>query len=240
MRKIHDRLWVHEQRVIGIADGLRMTVVVLDDGSLWVHSPTPLTAALSAAIDALGPVDSLVAPNNHHHKSLRQWRDAYPAAKLYVAPAIPRKQKWLDQYTLLERTDPGTWAGALDVQSIAGAPYFSETVFYHRVSRSLIVTDLIQNHVAAAQDSARVRVARKVLAAFGFNGACTAPPLKLSWVRTDPNAFATALKRVMAWKVDRIVVSHGATIEAHASDVLHRLFAPWIVTSEAAEHQSES
>jgi len=46
---------------------IRMTVIRLADGGLWLHSPVAIDEATAAAIDALGPVRHIVAPNLLHH-----------------------------------------------------------------------------------------------------------------------------------------------------------------------------
>ena len=81
-------LWVYDQplRFYGIEVGTRMTVVRLADGALWLHSPVRPTPELRAAVDAIGPVRWLVAPNRWHHLYVRNWQEAYPGAAAYGAP----------------------------------------------------------------------------------------------------------------------------------------------------------
>ena len=45
----------------------RMTLVRLDYGKLWVHSPCQLDAQLKSEIDRLGEVAYILAPGNFHH-----------------------------------------------------------------------------------------------------------------------------------------------------------------------------
>ena len=89
LRKIGDEIWATEHRwsVFGLLDiGTRMTVIRLADGGLFLHSPTPLDAATRAAVDALGPVRCIVAPNYVHHLYVGDWKRAYPQALLLGAP----------------------------------------------------------------------------------------------------------------------------------------------------------
>jgi Domain of unknown function (DUF4336) len=62
----------------GLRIGTRMTVVRLSGGGLWIHSPIPLTPELQTAVDTLGPVAHVVAPNLYHHLFAGQWQAAYP------------------------------------------------------------------------------------------------------------------------------------------------------------------
>ena len=57
LRQLAKDLWVAErpQRFYGLEVGTRMTVMRLVDGSLLLHSPIALDAALRRELDALGP-----------------------------------------------------------------------------------------------------------------------------------------------------------------------------------------
>src|SRR3954470_1958886 len=58
-KPIADGVWVVDSgpmEVFGIPLPIRMTVLRLADGGLWLHSPTRLTPALAAALQALGPI----------------------------------------------------------------------------------------------------------------------------------------------------------------------------------------
>lgn len=45
----------------------RMTVARLSHGGLWCHSPVAPQEQMFAALDALGPVQHLIAPNKLHY-----------------------------------------------------------------------------------------------------------------------------------------------------------------------------
>jgi len=45
----------------------RMTIVRLNDGKLWLHSPCRLDSSLKSAIDQPGAVAYIIAPGNFHH-----------------------------------------------------------------------------------------------------------------------------------------------------------------------------
>lgn len=70
--------------VAGFAYPTRMIVIRLSDGSLFLWSPTALSSELQAAIDRLGPVRHIIAPNSLHHLFVGAWQAAYPAAQSYV------------------------------------------------------------------------------------------------------------------------------------------------------------
>ena len=68
----------------------------------------------------------------------------FPKAEAWVTPGIPQKLPDLDNYNVLKEN---IWIDDFDATSMKKVPKFDETVFYHYKSKSLIVTDLVQNHV---------------------------------------------------------------------------------------------
>ena len=58
-----------------------MTVIQLAGGGLWLHSPIRLDDALRAALDAMGPVRFIVAPNKAHHLFAKKCLAMYPQAR---------------------------------------------------------------------------------------------------------------------------------------------------------------
>ena len=124
----------------------RMTIVRLGDGGLWLHSPTPLTEALAAAVDALGRVTFLVAPNLLHFWWIADWKARYPQACAYAAPGTRKhaEKRFTGFDADLTDAPPSEWQGEF-VQVLVPGSYMTEAVFLHKASRTLILTDLIEN-----------------------------------------------------------------------------------------------
>src|SRR4051812_986664 len=76
----------------GVRMPLRMTVVRLSDGALWVHSPVPLDEGTAAALTALGPVRVVVAPSTQHHLFVAPLLARFPRARLLGPSALHRKR----------------------------------------------------------------------------------------------------------------------------------------------------
>ena len=93
--RIADDIWMEprELRFFGVELGTRMTVVRLRSGGLFVHSPVALDRPTREAIDALGSVTAIVAPNLFHHLYVRDWARAYPGASLSACPGLATKRK---------------------------------------------------------------------------------------------------------------------------------------------------
>src|SRR5690348_1719072 len=96
LRQFAPEIWIADGPVTsfhGFAYSTRMAVVRLSDGKLFVWSPVALSESLRASVDALGPVCHLVSPNALHHLFLEEWKNAFPAARVYATPRLRRKRK---------------------------------------------------------------------------------------------------------------------------------------------------
>lgn len=216
-------LWVYDQplRFYGIEVGTRMTVVRLAGGELWLHSPTRPTPELRAAVDALGPVRFVVAPNRWHHLYVGDWLAAHPGAVAWGAPRLAKKRPDLTFAGVLDDTAPSAWAGQLDQLVKQGAPVMSEVVFLHRKTRTLIVSDTAHNFTSAP---AGTRIAFSMMG--GWRGFRTTAMDRV--VVRDRAAARASLERILAWDFDRVVVCHGAVLDAGGKEALRRAYA-WLL-----------
>jgi hypothetical protein len=187
---------------------LRMTVVRLPDGGLWLHSPIALDETLAAAVDALGPVRHVVAPNLFHHLHLRSARERWPQARLWGAPGLAAKRPRLRFDATLGTDATEAWGGALEAQFLAGTPRFNETVFLHRASATLICTDLVFN-----MRTWRGAMTGLVLRVLGTRGRLAASRL-LPLLVNDRAAARAAVAEVGRWPFRRILMAHGEVYES--------------------------
>lgn len=226
MQRIDDAIWVHgdSMRLMATSLGLRMTVVRLVDGGLWVHSPTALTSELLAELEQLGPVSCIVAACNGHNRWLAQWHEAFPDARLYVSSGIPKKLNLVDYYCL-DDADASPWPEDFELQFIGGVPFFNETVFLHKASASLIVSDLVQNHSGESGPGVDGLLKKWLLQPMGFKGICLAPPIKHRIGVKDRAALTEALDTIAQWPFERIIIAHGDMIEHDSKQVFDKLCA---------------
>lgn len=224
MKEIGEGIWAHENAMslAGTQLRLRMTIVKLADGGLWVHSPTALSPELMAEIEKLGSVRFIVGASNGHNIWLCEWQNAYPDAVLYVSGGIPKKLK-LTNYQLLDESNNNMWEEDLTREYMPGVPFFNESVFFHEKSKSLIVTDLIQNHSDERPSGLSESVAKFIFELIGFKGVCVAPPLKMGFMIKDKPSFVSFIKKVQMWDFTRIVVTHGDIIDLNAKKVFDGL-----------------
>jgi hypothetical protein len=213
-------LWIVDGpvvRFLGMPYPTRMTIVRLRDGALWICSPIVLTAPLRSALDALGAVAYLVAPNKLHHLFLGDWTRAYPGAALWAAPGLARRRSDLAfAGTLGDRPEPG-WAADLD-QVLFHSLAMDEVVFFHRASRTVVVTDLVQRF-----DPATVRGWRGlVMRADGLVGEGGSTPREWRLTFVDRRRARAGRRRVLAWNPERVVVAHGTCVATAGRAVLAR------------------
>lgn len=228
MLNIGDDLWAHEAlihevvlRFVRIPMWHRMTVMRLASGEVLLHSPTLLDAELRAAIDALGPVTAVIAPSWWHDLHLEETLSQYPRAQLFVAPILLRSSRGLSAQALGE-VPPSPWSGQIEQTRIEGITlHFDEFVFYHRASRSLILTDLL------VDDDAFVGGLLRRLVSVASGSGCCFPRVFRPAV-TNRKHFKASIQRVLEWDFDRIVVGHGAIIETGGKRAFRNAFQ-WIL-----------
>jgi hypothetical protein len=202
-------------RFYGVRIQTRMTVVQLSGTRLFVHSPVPLDADLRRDLDRLGEVAFVVSPNKIHHLSIGEYIDAYPRAKVFASPGLPERRPDLAFAGVLgDQPEPG-WAAELDQAAIRGNVFFAEIVFLHRASRTLIVTDLVEN---LDRETASL-FGRTLARLFGVGSKPVASPEHRLYTNDAPSA-ARSFERIRSWDFERIVLSHGALIESDGPAVM--------------------
>jgi hypothetical protein len=224
VEKINDDIWVHEDAMslLGMHLPLRMTIVKLSSGSLWVHSPTELSSELKQAIEALGPVQFLVEASNGHMNWLVEWQQAFPDAVSFVSRGVAKKLK-LTGHNLLDETSENIWDEDLLRVYTAGVPFFNESVFLHKTSKSLIVSDLIQHYNQERASGLSGFMSRFIFEPLGFKGMCIAPPLKMGFMVKDRPSFVASIKQIQELDFDKIIVAHGEIIQSNAKQEFARL-----------------
>ena len=226
LRQLAEDLWVAErpQRFYGLEVGTRMTVMRLAGGNLLLHSPVALGRDLRQELDALGRVCFVVAPNRVHHLYAGKVAEAYPEARLWVAPGLARKRPDLVFVDVLGDEAPAEWKDDVDQVFFRGRPYENEVVFLHRASRTLILCDLAFNF--GPRSAAPTRLLMKLIRSYGRFGPSTLDP----WLIRDRRAARQSLERILAWDFDRVVVAHGDVLERGGREALRQGYA-WLLSA---------
>lgn len=180
----------------------RMIVVKLEDGSLWINSPVAMPAETIEHIRGMGPVKYLVAPTSLHAWRLAPWHAMFPQAQL-VGPGD---------------SPPRAWADDLDQVIFRGNAFIEEAEFLHKPSRTLIVTDFIQNYRPIDGD-----VFGNVTKWLGgvLNGGV---PLDIRLSFTDKKLARECLEKLLSWDFDKLILAHGLCVERNARPFVERRF----------------
>jgi len=218
---VPDRLWISEMplRLIGIEVGTRMSVVRLSGGGLWLHSPVTLDGSLREELDGLGRVSFVVCPNRGHHMFAGEYLAAYPDARFYAAPGLSEKRPDLLFDGVLGDEPVLGWAQDLEQALFQGERLLREVMFYHRESRTLIVTDLLQ-----WADSRSPLLMRLVMCVCGLYNK-PGPQLYMKLGFRDKAAARRSLERILSWDFDRIVLCHGPMVESDGKAILREAYS---------------
>jgi hypothetical protein len=186
---------------------VRMTVARLPRGGLVVHSPIALTDERLKAVARIDKVEYVLAPSCLHHRFAGQWVRRFAGAKLYGAPGLGKKRKDLKFAGVLGQSQGTPWGAVLDQLLIEGAPDLNEMVFFHRPSRTLLVSDLLFNIRQPANFTTRL-----VLSMMGTRGRLA---MSRAWrhYTKDRQALRASVEKVLAWDFGRILPGHGAIYE---------------------------
>jgi len=199
----------------------RMTIVKLSDGSLFVHSPLPLTEKRRGMLDKLGEVKYIVSPNLHHHLYVGTWFNSYPNAKFFAAPALAQKRSDIKFDGILTDRAENYWGTDLDQFTVKGNPDFNEVVFYHRNTKTLIVADLLMHFCEPFEGVSNVQMA--VLKVNNVQNKVTAP-FESFW-RVNKAAMLESIDLIMEWPFQRIILCHGKLIEKDAHKVFKEAYS---------------
>lgn len=198
----------------------RMTVIRLPDGGLWVHSPVACAPELVAAVEALGPVAAIIAPNSFHYTHLADWARAFPQASVFGLPGLAAKVPGL-ALTALDEAQTAPWLAAIDLH-VVPLGGFTEAVFLHRASRTLIVTDLMQNFEAERIRNPLVRSVMNLGGATGPNGR---PSIEIRLAALGHRkALREGVRRMLAWEPSSIILSHGACYRSNVAERIKEAF----------------
>ncbi|MBJ3785310.1 DUF4336 domain-containing protein [Devosia sediminis] len=220
-------IWVHDGGSVTGAMGFhyptRMAIVRLADGGMLVWSPTALSDALRAAVEALGPVQIIVAPNTLHHTFLGQWQAAFPRALIFGLPALQATRPDLRFDAELGAVPHQDWAVDLDQVLLPATSVMTELVFFHRPSGTVLFTDLLQNLPRDWYSGWRNVIARLDL----MTEPEPAVPRKFRMAFGGKPGMRASIEQIIAWPAERVLMAHGTPVTADAPAFLQRAFA-WL------------
>lgn len=230
---IADDLWKYEywlKMAPGFHFPVRMIIARLNDGSLWLHSPAAITDALAEELRALGPVSAIVQPNLFHHLHAQSTVERYPTSNVYGPPGLGKKQKKLS-FEELDDVAP-VWGKDFEMLHVRGAPMLKEYVFFHKKSKTLILTDLVFNMMEV-----RGFLTHLILRLVGAHKKL-AQSRSIRMMVQDKAAFGKGLSEILGWDFERVSMAHGEIIDDGAKVQIQRAFSPSLPSPKKAQLES--
>ncbi len=221
LRKIDEEIWVAEQplRYLGLSIGTRMTVVRLANRELAVISPIQASDEIVSQISQLGTVKHIIAPNLYHYLFAASFKSLYPQATFWAAPGLEVKKPELSIDQIIKGSANDLWSGieyvlfdGFRTLGLNGFDSLNECVFFHAVSRTLILTDTAvhfdESFPILTQLATRVLGGYKSLS----------PTLLERVATTEKKKVRKSVERVLGWDFERVIMAHGSIIEQNGKE----------------------
>lgn len=225
LSQVADHIWILDDAPIsaaGLELPVRMTVIRLSNGNLVLHSPVRYSAEVHRELEQLGPIRYLLAPNVAHWMFLRDWQRQLPQAATFAARGLASRRQVRAARLRIDRelgdTTPEEWAADLETVSV-NAPMFSEVELFDKRSRTLVLTDLVQN-LDPYRLSASNAAAANVLGIAKPDG--KAPVYLRLLLRLGGRSVRAAAERLVKLAPERVIFAHGDWFETQGTARLRR------------------
>lgn len=192
------------------------SIVIRTGERVLLISPLPDLEKFQEAIEKFGPPTDLIAPNGFHHLGLSKAIKLYPKAKVWGVPILIEKRKDVKWDHILP--DDWTLSNELEVIPIYGMPKIQEMVFYHKESKSLIVTDLCFNHIHGSGFGYWL-----IFKMFGTYKRFAVSKFYEKFI-VDRDSFRQSARKIMSLDFDRIIVPHGENLVIQAREKMKNAF----------------
>ena len=207
----------------------RMTVIRLSNGDLLLHSPIRFDEKLARELQGLGRIRHLVSPNQFHYAHIGEWARAFSETITWASPRVRRRARArhvdIDFTRDLDSDAPEDWCRDIDQLLFPGG-YFKELIFFHKASKTLILTDAIIN-IELDKLSEPWRTATKLTGMYHPYGQIffgMRLPLLVQRAKAK-----LAIGKIHSWQPQRIVLSHGRCFDRDVDKVLRRILGGSLV-----------
>lgn len=202
-KNIWEYEYTHNKSLLHVR--MRMVVVKLTSGGLWIYSPNPIDTTLQRRLEEIGPIEHLVAPNCFHDLFIIGLISQFPRTTVWGAPGLSSKIG----STKIEELgrESSQWCDTFEFEIIEGMPKMNEVVFFHKLSGTLICADFVFNI-----RSERHYLMKVIWWLLGVSG-----DLKqsLGWrvLTRNKNKYRYSIERILNWEIERVVMAHGDILQ---------------------------
>jgi short-subunit dehydrogenase len=233
LTQVTSDIWVADAapiHIAGVEVPLRMTVVRLSGGELILHSPVKYSDQLRAELERIGPIKFLLAPNIAHWMFLRDWQTRLPQVVTFGPPGLANRRQvrkaGVRVDTEINGETPPAWSADLLTVSVT-APGFSEIELFDKRSRTLILTDLVQN---LNHSTSWDRLAGSLIGVEKPDG--KAPIYLRMLLRLGGRATQAAARRLIKLAPERVIFAHGEWFRALGTERLQHSLRWLLPTSQ--------
>lgn len=223
LQNIGKNIWIYDAEPVKfytVPFTTRMTVVRLESGDLWIHSPSKIIDGLKEELIGLGNVKYLISPNKIHHLYMQDWQSEFSDSIMYSSPGLESKRKDLKFKKCLDDLAELEWAEEIGQMNFTGSSVMEEIIFFHKMSNTLILTDLIENfpenHVSGFK-----KFLCRCAGVLEPNGKT---PIDWRLTFKKAKAYENYLK-MMEWNFDKIIFSHGNWIKENGKIFAEKSFS---------------
>lgn len=228
LKQFGENIWIVDGGEIisfyGLPFTTRMTIIKLPNGDLWIHSPINLPAELKQEIDNLGTVKHIIAPNKIHYWYIDEFKSAYPSATVYASPGVRKRAAKYKPKIHFDKdligTNPATWKNQIEQVFIEGSRFMDEVVFFHKISKTLVVTDFIENF-EASKINPFFRVIAWIGGALHPNGGTTIDQ-QLAFLG-NRKKLQSSVQKILEFEIEKIILAHGKCITKNGKEEFLRI-----------------
>ncbi|OSJ33936.1 oxidoreductase [Bradyrhizobium japonicum] len=239
LARVTDQIWIVDDKPInaaGLELPVRMVVVRLSNGDLVLHSPVRYSSDLRHQLERLGAIRYLLAPNIAHWMFLSEWQRELPQAKTFAARGLSARRQVRAAGIRIDRelgdVTPEEWTADLETVAV-DAPMFCEIELFDERSRTLILTDLVQNldpdHLSAPNE-----LAANLLGISRPDG--KAPVYLRLLLRLGGRSVRAAAERMVSLAPERVIFAHGDWFQIDGTERLRQSLR-WVVPADAARRE---
>lgn len=232
LKPVAEGVWIVDSgpiRAMGISLPVRMTVLRLASGALLLHSPTRFDFKLKKELEQSGRIEHLIAPNSAHWTFVKEWQSHLPGALTWAAPGLRRRAQVRRSGVRLDhdlgQAAPDAWSDEIDQSVVPGLGGFAEVALFHRMSRTLVLTDLVQN----LEPEKLPLLTRPIARLAGVTAPGGKAPIYLrAIVKLKGREARDAAERLVAFQPERVVFAHGSWFQQDGTARLRKSLA-WLL-----------
>jgi hypothetical protein len=174
--------------------------IIEEEEQIHIISPCRLDNNKVSEIQNKQKEINIIAPNNFHNVYLAWAQSTFPNASFYG----PKRSAKVSGVKLQNLSD--LKSKELDFYKIEGTPALSETCFYIKDLKTLIVTDLFFNV------HKKVNLTTMIMMRLAGTYKKLSISRLVKFVVKDKKAFSNSIKRLCKLELDTVIPSHGSKI----------------------------